>query len=434
MGAALVAFVYLAGEFNLQASAISETRAGEAPVTPGARTNAFIAEIVMPVGGFELRRPDLVFTGWYGPRIYWEDPNPLSQSGPLVLHTAALQLDARASRRVSLSGTATGSIGQPDYMSLPQVLGAVQATLPKVADLASVSGQARVVALPARRWEVDFATRIFYWQWLDTPTQRREATLPDEDFVNQLPTITGQTLIGGEPTLFYSLDHRNTIGFGANVTAVDETSYTLSWDVFTVSPGITWKRRLSPTGDMLLVLGATYAQMIGPTPFGITPPLGRTGHQASPVGSIDVGSRFMRYRTILFEGRAKAGVDYYIDPVLGTAVPRALADVAADALDGYWSYVVRADFATALRETPYAVVGPRSAVPDETVFSLAVAARHQLSPNLLGEVGALWADRAPAFVTPDFAFHQRQLWAYISISATTKPLVRVLGGNSKRIQ
>ena len=83
------------------------------------------------------------------------------------------------------------------------------------------------------------------------------------------------------------------------------------------------------------------------------------------------------------------------------------------------------DFGTILRNPPPVdqpiLVG---VTPDETAFSISLSARRRVSENLFAEIGGLWADRGPVLSTPDFHFHQRQLWLHVSITGTTKPISR----------
>jgi len=47
-----------------------------------------------------------------------------------------------------------------------------------------------------------------------------------------------------------------------------------------------------------------------------------------------------------------------------------------------------------------------------------------ISPAFFLAVGGMWAERAPAFVAPDFQFNQRQLWVFARLSWTSHPLPR----------
>jgi hypothetical protein len=440
MGAALVAFCLLAGDLGgqstavsasgsletpgepafvpgflaLQASVASELRAGVAPVLPGADSQSFVAEILIPRLALELRNPGLVFLSWYAPRIFWEDPHPSSTSGTLVLHTLGLSLEARASRDVSMTASGSGSIGASDYTTVSQVLGTVQATLPPTVDLAAVNGQAKVVWKLTPRWGLSLAGLVSHWQWLDIPATVAPAT------------VTGQTLVSGEPAVGVLLTARDALGLGV---AFGWVSYTYDAGAFadagafTISPATTWKRRIDRSVDLSVKLGLSYAQALGSPPPGAVPLLGIGRTQAvSPIGSADIVVRLARRNETMFLGRASAGVDYYLDPVLGIAVPRGSTGVELTALSvPSWTTTLRGDFATALQSVP---VSPTQVPPDETAFSLSVSVRRRVTENFYAEVGGQWTNRGPTLDTPDFRFDQRQYWAYLSLTATTRPVPR----------
>ncbi len=450
MGAALVAFCLLSGDLGaqaslageagaqdspaglgfvpgilaLQASVSSESRAGEAPLVPGSDPRSFVAEILIPRLALELRNPGIIFSAWYSPRIFWEYPNPSSEleqapaqagqptnpssvSEPLILHTFALTLDARTSRSVTVTAAAVGSIGEPDYTALPQVLGSDQPTLPKVVDLASVSGQAKVVDKLTQRWGVSFAGLVSHWQWLD---------------IGVVPpgTVTSQTWVSGEPAASFLLTARDALGLG---TAVGFAEYSYDAGALSVTPNGTWKRRLDRGADLNLRLGLTYLHLVGSPPPEAQPllPEGKT-QSVSPIGSAELILHLARRDEIVFLGRAFAGVDYFLDPVVGNALPRGsvAAELTAVSVPS-WTVTLRGDFATVLEDVS---VLPTQTPPDETAFSFSLRVRRRVTENFYAELGGLWANRGPTLDTPNFRFDQRQIWAYLSLTATTRPIPR----------
>ena len=445
MGAALVAFFLLSGDlgapasvtseagsletpggpgfapgiFAFQASVASESRAGETPFIAGEAPRSFVAEILIPRLTVELRNPGVIFSAWYSPRIFWEYPNPSSVSGqaptsppasePLILHMFGLTLDARTSRNVAVAASATGSIGEPDYTTLPQVLGTVQAMLPNVVHVAAVNGQAKVVDKLTERWAVSLAGMVSHWQWLDILPGTVTPAM-----------ITSQTLVSGEPAAAFLLTPNDLLGLGA---ALGWVSYSYGAGAFTVTPATTWKRHLDRGADLNLKLGLTYLHLIGSPPPGATPLLaaGKT-YAFSPIGSAELILHLARRDETLFLGRAFAGIDYYLDPVVGTALPRASvsAELTALSVPG-WTTTLRGDFATVLQSVP---VLPGAIPPDETAFSVSLGVRRRVTENFYAELGGRWANRGPALDTPGFQFNQRQLWAYLSLMGTTRPIPR----------
>jgi hypothetical protein len=406
VGNLLVALVLITGEFDVQASAIVESRVGEAPVVAGNVPQAFVAEIVTPAAALEYRDPALSFRVSYAPRIYWAHPNALNTEEPLLLHTAELVLKAQTTRRFVLQASVTGAIGNPDYTQLAPLVGVLQGTLPTVTKIASVTGRIGAHALLTRRWELDLDGQIFYWESLGTP-----ANVPT-------PNITEQTSGAEQATALFRLSPRYALGFGV---AGNEAAYGTGVDVTTIGPTISWRAQLTPRDELRLILGLAYVRASGPTLPGMLPLLGPSGQTVSPVGGFALVSRVARRDEVLILANASGGVDYYLDPIIGTAAPRARADAGIVAIMlPSWLASLHFDFATALRGTPLPPIS--GVIPDETVFSLTLAVRRRISLGFFAEVGATWAERAPAFVTPDFQFHQRQIWVYAQLSWTSHPL------------
>jgi len=474
LGAGLVALVLISGQLGsqvsgvaealpkeapitlagvgVQLSATSELRAGESPILPGADSQAFVAEIVTPRIGLELRRPDFTLQLFYSLRLFWEDPSPIqtittdslspnvvtrirgqarttvSDSGPLILHTVGLNLTTRPSRSVSAVAAASGSIGSPDFTALPQVLGTVQGTLPPIVSIVSGTAQGNLHYEVNRRWALGLGANVAYWRWLDLPASPTASTTTGQTTVMGQTLVTGQTSASAEPGATLILSKRDTLGFGAAVGAVVNSD---GAGVSTLTPALSWRSRLTARDNLRLIAGVTYARALGTTPPGLTPLLGSSGTAVAPIGSLEFESHLLRRDEILVLASAGAGVDYYVDPVLGAAVPRAMAGAGMSLIAApRWMFTLRGDFGTAIRTTPFqtlvnGVPVAGVAAPDETVFTVSLGVRRWFSHNLLAEIGGRWADRAPALVTPDFAFHQRQLWIYLSLTATTLPISRL---------
>src|SRR4051812_41935798 len=123
LGNLLVALALLSGEFDVQATAVVEARAGEQPaLLDNTQQQAFIAAIVTPTGTVLYREPGLSLRLSYSPRVYWAHPNVLSSGAPLLLQTADLVIVKQTTKRFALQGELSGSIGQPDYATLAAML------------------------------------------------------------------------------------------------------------------------------------------------------------------------------------------------------------------------------------------------------------------------------------------------------------------------
>ena len=109
------------------------------------------------------------------------------------------------------------------------------------------------------------------------------------------------------------------------------------------------------------------------------------------------------------------------------AVPRGTAYAASRSGSRRWTAALQAVFGTNLSGQPLDAgpAGPLLAItPDETAASVALPIRHRASDNLILEFGGRWSDRGPHLSASNFAFHQRELWAYVMLTATTRHLPR----------
>jgi len=215
------------------------------------------------------------------------------------------------------------------------------------------------------------------------------------------------------------------VGFGLGA-ALGEVWFSDGLAIATVTPEVNWKRRLTQRNNLKLILGLTFAhtEAVG---LDVKDPLAPGGSAVSPIGSFQLSSRLLGSRGITLQSDVNGGVDYYVDPVLGTALPRAEAAIGATLIAvPTWMVILQGSFATALKTPPpLTVVGQTlSILPDETVFSVSLSGRRRISENFFAELGGLYADRGPVLSTPDFRFHQRQLWINFALTGTTRPISR----------
>jgi hypothetical protein len=403
---ALVALFLISGDLQVQADGVSETRAGEAPILAGQSPSAFVAQIVTPVAALRYSDVGVSFEVNYAPRIFWRDPSDMfGTSGPLVLHTANLGLSVRTTRRLTLSAGATGSIGQPDYTFLPQLLGTTQGSLPQIAEIETGTGRVTAGVRLSRRWDLELGGELFYWSYRGTPMG--------------LPTgiITSEKSALEQAGLLYRLTLRHQLGLGA---VVKEASFSDGLDVLSVGPAAIWRVRLTPVDELRLTAGVTYLSTGGTLAPGAMSLVQPGEKIVFPVGRFELTSRVARRDEVMILANAAGGVESFVDPIVGNSGPRAIAAAGLQVyLEPNWMWWLRGDFSTALRSTPV-VVAPNAAPPDETTFGVKLSCLRRLSPYFFGELGGYWADRGPAFVTPNFHFHQRQLWVYVQVIGTTR--------------
>jgi hypothetical protein len=397
LAAALLALAVFSAQVNAEALVRSESRAGQAPIVAGSESQTFVATLVRPVAQLELLQRGTILRLEYGPRIFWQDPRPIEASGPLILHTASASLESHAAPGVLFTAIATGSIGSPDYTALPQLLGTTQGTLPVIARLASGAGSGSAAIQLTARTQLDVLAHASAWRSLDAPDGGTTA-------------VTSLTQAGLASGATYRVTALQRIGLHADVGGA---WYSTGLRYLTVTPMANWDAPLTPVHTLRATLGAVYAR-----PFLPPGALETRAASISPVGSVDLEARVSRWENVVLRVNGGAAVTYFFDPVLGSASPRgAIRAGASLAVAPDWTASLRGDFGT----------GPRlDAAPmaDVTVFSVAASVRNALTRNLLVELGGMWADRAPAFGTPMFAFHQPQLWAFLAITATTRTATR----------
>jgi hypothetical protein len=387
----------------------TESRAGETPVLPGSPPQAFVAAVVTPRLDLQLRSPPTDWMLWYSPRLLWQTPHPPSSSDLLVLHTFGSSLSTRTSRTTELTGAVAGSIGQPDYTSLQQLLGTVQATLPPALEIAAGNVQARLAVQLSRRWAFGLSAEAAYWQWLQVPEGVPVST-----------TVTSALSVIGGPLMSFRATELDTFRIELPVSAAE---YSTDSQIFAVSPAVAWRRALSRRTDLTLRLGMTYARSRFSSAISAPATAGGT---ESPIGSVAIASRLTSWNHVVLMARGSAGVDYYLDPILAVGVRRWVASAGVDAISTpNWAFGLRGDFATVIGQVPAAA---GTVQPDETAFSVGLMVHSRLSANLFTEFGGLWADRGPPLETPDFHFHQRQLWVFLTIGATTAPVPRPTSG------
>jgi hypothetical protein len=416
----VLAMLVAAGDLFI-AGATSETRAGEQPINPGQAPEAFVAEVLTPTVGVRLRDRADLFSLFYAPRILFQQPNAANnQWAPLVMHTGRLGLTTAFSRRLGLTLNVDASYGKPDYATLTNIFG-TNGALPNVATIVSVGGQATLRFVATRRLELSLGASVFHYDEPGVST----TPPPPMPGMQMPPTVNGrvivqQTAAGLQPVFFYRLSPAGSLVFD---TAAAVTSYYSDVQILTGHATTGFRLRLSRVRTMTLTIGISYVRDIGATPF-LAPGL----FPLAPAGEFRLDTRLSRQGITALFSRVGARVDYSVDPVLGTATPRAVVyGRLTMVVDPDWMFAPEADFGTSLRTTPYVMTGSTDQNgPDETAFNVLLPARRRLSANAFMEIGARWSDRAPTLSAPDFHFHQRQLYGYFSLTVTTLPARRAI--------
>lgn len=410
---AAVLLVSLAGQFDINGAVTVEGRAGEAPLTTDGKVEAGVAGLVMP----DLQLTYLSRTTDaridYAVRIFWRKPNEASSLKPVILHMVNLGASSQATPRLLLTANGALSAGEADYTALGVVL-PNQPALPSVVDFLSVTGTVGAQEALSRRAKLGLNLSVIHREPLGAT-----ADLPPQAGALLFPH---QTTGIAEPTYRYNLSRRDDL----TVTSpVSYGRYSGGFEILLASPQVGWQHRLTRRYTLRLAAGVAYVHVV---------PSLQTQSPVSPVGEIGVDMQLAGHGGLLTRGAAGARLDYFVDPVLGTAGPRASLSLGVTSiLNPDWLVGAEATYATVFtgRNPQIVLVDPQGmpvtsaadgvAVPvDETLIAAVLLARCRVSDHLTTEFGFRYSDRAPSVEVSAFGFHQRQLWLYGSFTANTR--------------
>ena len=415
----LAGLLLVAGEVELNATVIAETRGGQAPLRANESPRGGVIGVLTPMGDLLIRRSDLEFRFEYGPRIFWRWPNLASRVRPLVLHVGNLTLATRLTPTLSLTGGGTVSAGEVDYSLLPQLVGSVQASLPTVASLFVTTARLGIDLQVTRLTRLGLALEA---------SHRRPLGDLDPMVAPGSAFLQRQSAVQAAPNMTVRLSRQDDLSFA---TAVAYRWFESGTNFLSVTPQVGWRRRLSATDEFRLSAGVTYGRG---RYAAVAMNDARSAETVAPVGSAEIGKLLLRERALALHGIAGVMVDYYVDPILAleqkrlTLTARLLLSVR-----DRWTAGIEAALGTTLE--PLRPIGGVGRYPDATYASVSLPIRHRPADNVFLEFGGQWADRAPHDETSLFNFHQRQLWLYAMVTVTTRDVPRWVlpeGGDSDR--
>lgn len=401
MGPALFALAasVFASPFDLYGTVAAEGRAGSSPVLAGQEPTAFVAGLLTPHVEAVARDERLELHLDYFPRFLWQSPNNAHyELRPLILHQASLVLTGKPSATTDVSARGYASYGQPDYSILQQLIGVGQGALPQVQDIFTVTGNLGAQRYVTRRLRLTLAGDVGHFRVLDGA--------PVTDASGMALGLPHQTVVDATPGATFAVTRNDDFLLTATVAYGD---YTNRVEIESVTPLVSWRERTEAGQETRLSLGLTYARDVGPVPAI------NGGSALLPTASGELHHSLLVQDDHGLWGHLKLIAEEYVDPILLTTGPRVIASgllTYTRAPD--WSVGLQGDFTASLRSTPLPTH------PDETAFSIRIPARHRFSQNVFIEFGGFYGDRAPAFADPGFKFHQRQVWAYFSLLATTR--------------
>ena len=396
-----------AGQFDINAAVTAEGRAGEAPLTVDGTIRKGVIGIVMPdlQVAYLSRVTDVRLD--YVARIFWRTPNDLHSNKPLILHGVNLVGTSQVTGRLQLTGTANMSVGESDYTALALVL-PNQPALPSVADFFSLTAAAGALESLTRTEKIGL--NLSYIN--RTPLGATAAVMASAGML--VPPFPHQNTFGAEPNVRLTLSRIDELTISAPVSY---GTYTGGVDIVLAAPQVGWQRRLSRQYTVRLVGGLAYAH--------VEPALD-TSSPFAPVADVGLDMQLDHRRGVVTRASGDARVDYFVDPVLGTAGPRLLLTLSwSSTLNPNWLVGVDATYSTVFVGKTPLFLGTTPV--DETMAAVTLPVRYRASDNLFTEFGFRWSDRAPSVEVSAFGFHQRQLWLYVALTATTRrPVSRMV--------
>jgi hypothetical protein len=426
IGCLAVATVVFAGQFDVNAAVTSEARAGQAPIVAGYAPQNSVAEVVTPAAMAEYLAPGAEVRLGYSLRVFARQTEGEQGESPVLLHTGTLDASDRLTQRLTLRAGAVVSEGAADYSYLPTIFGAGQAQLVVVPRIFSLDGHVELDGRATRTLTLNLVVSALHFEALSggTPPPPPPGTTTTVTTGAVLPNTTALTVSPGaklrlslvDELLFTSAFELGEVS-GLAPSMAGGPSNTLS--SFVVMPTIGWRRYLARRTELDLKLGLAVAHVASSISGDLT--------RESPVGGIALDSRLYARREAILSTQLSAELEYYLDPILGIVESRGLTTAGLSlVLPSEWEIVSRGSFSTTFAAHPRPGPTPNDppTYPDEVGAGAEVFARHRLGQNFAFEFGGRWSDRTPYFTAPNYGFHQRQLWLYVSLRGTTKPIPR----------
>ncbi len=458
----LFALCWLQANAQVELGGRAEVRAGEMPVvvqtngTPQYISQDILVASITPTLALSSRTSDNELRADYSSRFFWGVSDTAAPLRPLILQTLALTDLYRPSKRSTWRMELHAIYGEEDSIALAQLLPG-QATLPTSMNIILVAGSADAAWRSTRLTTLSFRVAALHRQPLDNTTSgantyvlstqtnvvatpelnhalsRRshlELSIPVGYYNSLINTLSPPKLVA--PSEFVLASHYNSL---ANALAPTPLSDRL--DALVVQPQIAWIDELSRWHRLHLAVGVSYADIIRhptvvagaasyPLPYPIT-----------PIVDASLDSLLLRTRSVVLRSALSAGVSWYLDPVLGTAVPRAPLAARIDAALGTsWNAGAYVNFSTDASRKPLAAAIPagitvsqdgypnerNGGFPDETVLTAGIPVRYTWARLAFVEFAARYTVRAPHLRVPDQYFHwgETEIWATLTLSTVSR--------------
>jgi hypothetical protein len=426
---------WLQANAQVEVGGRAEVRAGEMPVLVPAN-GTYISQNILfaaitPTLALSSRTSDNELRASYSSRFLWGVSDTAAQIRPLILQTLTLTDVYRPSKRSTWRTDLHAIYGEEDSIALAQLLPG-QATLPTSMNILSVAGSADAAWRGTRLTTLSFRVAALHRQPLDDTTSGANT------FV-----LSTQTNVGAIPELKYTLSRRSHLELSIPVSYYNSVTNTSSpttssgpLDALVVQPQIAWIDELSRWHRLHLAVGVSYADIIRQPPL-VGGAASYPRYPITPIVNTSLDSLLLRTRSVVLRSTLSAGVGWYMDPVLGTGVPRAPLAARIDATLGtHWNAGAYVNFTTDASRRPLAAALPagitvaqngypserNGGFPDETILTAGIPVRYTWAQLLFVEFAARYTVRAPHLLVPDQYFHwgETEIWATLTLSTVSR--------------
>jgi hypothetical protein len=356
---ALSALCWLQASAQVEAGSRVETRVGEIPIAvpvavPGQASGTtlhyssedVLIAAVTPTLALFSRTSDNELQASYSSRFLWSVSDAAAQVRPLILQTLTLNDLYRPSKRSTWHMELHAIYGEEDSIALAQLLPG-QATLPTSMKILSARGSTNASWRSTRLTTLSFQIGALHRQPIETATSATNTI-----------SLTTQSTVSATPALLYTVSRRSHLELSMPVSYYNSTTNTSSstnittpssgpLNAFVFQPQVAWIDELSRWHQLSLAGGVSYADIITkPTGVGAPgttasyPPYPRQpapvgvrstaqsypSYPITPIVRTTLNSFLLKNRSVVLSSILSTGVSWYLDPVLGTGVPRALLD------------------------------------------------------------------------------------------------------------
>jgi hypothetical protein len=425
---AVSALCLIQAEAMLVPDARFETRVGEAPSrfassTTSTTTSTSTSTSPFPPQQFQVvvsASPALSLYWWKASdslqasattRILWR-PEPLYDQRPIFLEVLDVSYSTRPTRRSDWQLHLHTSLGEEDYFSLSQQFANDPALSSSITSMTALMADAAAT----HRWRATRRTtwslqmEAIYRHSIDALSSANGSTLlPPQSIINATPGLQFAYFRDLSANLQLQVsDHdvnRPTSGQTASATQ-PAPSIPSHYHYIFIQPQIGFHYEPSHRNQLQLAIGFTYPiYLIGTDPGGL-------GFPILPYSLIGWTTVLQRARTNVIQLSLTGGTTAFTDPILGYAVLRGSAQASVMAeLGPRWRVSTSVVLTTDLSKLP----SLNGVSPDETILSVEVPVSYRWPHQMGIDFGGRYGERAPHFSDPNFAWRERELWAYVTL-------------------